>query len=179
MNPTPWDDPNSPRDPIAPLFRATQPPEPTPERWADTLARIEAALPAQPRPRYRPRLWRLTGGGLALLGAVAAGLCALLLTRPAGVPQPSNPAARSRVAEDSFPVLAEDEVTIISVSPETGEEMHLVVGAPPLPGGQPLALAGPDDVTVEKIEYDQGMNTRYRADGASAPMIVTEDRSGR
>jgi anti-sigma factor RsiW len=147
------------------LWLAAAAPEPAPEAWAGTLARIEASLPnpvpGRRRAASRPLVW---ASGVA----AAAVLLAVLLAQSLGpgLPRPDGAGANE---EETFPVASAEDVTIIGM--DAHDVGALVVGQPPVQEG-PLEMASRDDVKVLNVEpaWPDGPVARYEP-GNEIPMI--------
>lgn len=142
---------------LASMCQATTAPEPSPEAWAATLARVQAALPSvrEPRPARRParRVWRPA--------IAAAAVLFLSLLSYAMWP--------ARVVSSEGPLDLADAGDVFIICMDADDVEHLLIGQPPVCGA--LVLAGPDDVTLVHVEPVDGVVPGMRQDGA-APMRV-------
>lgn len=142
------------------LWQATTPSDPEKANWAATVARIHGGyLRARSRRVRRRRLVRF---GLA--GGWAAALLLVLWSPYAPGPAENPP------GEEPLPVVSQDEVEIVSL--RAADRASLVVGVPPV--AEPLVLAAPGDVAVDRVEPDaDGMVPDiHRDEGAVTTMIV-------
>jgi anti-sigma factor RsiW len=147
---------------LSDLWQAGGAPEPTAAAWAAVRGRIDRGLRVpvvRRRVLRRHALWV----GLALAATATAATVALMLpNRPTQlIPLPAAG------AEEPYPVAGSDEVTIISIE---RNRLTPVVGLPPL--REPLALLAADEVKVESIEAEEGMQPHVAGDADSPPMIV-------
>lgn len=134
---------------LARLWQTAPIPQPPAEAWDRTLQRIKDRLPVDRR---------FPWGGLAGLGAAAAILVGLLL------PQWLGPRTQYRGEAMPFPVVAAQDVTIISM--DAADIDKLVVARPPVDLRE-IAFANHDDVRlIGPADAD------IRLEDWGAPMIV-------
>jgi hypothetical protein len=148
------------------LFLSTSPSEPREDAWQAALAEIQARLSPHKTIRHSSRRVLRWLSGLAATAALVA-VVVFATMRP--TPEQRNPNGEGTVSGPPFPVATDDDVAINSI--EDSDLDALVVGT--LPVRAPLALLNHDEVQVEHVIPDQGMNTRYVGDGPT-PMILAE-----
>jgi anti-sigma factor ChrR (cupin superfamily) len=137
------------------LWQAQAAPEPAPEAWDRTLARIESRLPAaaaRGRSRWRPWAWVLTAAAAALVVVLARPLWSPVVP-PGG-----------DIEEVPFPVADNSEVVILSM--DGNDVASLVVGHPPVQGE--IVLASHDEVEL----LDTGDWDMPRPERGVAPMVI-------
>jgi len=131
------------------LWRSHAAPEPSGAAWAGVLARVQSGLAAGPRTaaNRKGRTARLAW----LLAALSTAAAILLAMRPLFQPNaPPAVTAAEQEAEESFAVLADDEVEIMSIQAE--DTAALVVGEPPV--RDPVIMASAEDISLHNIEPD-------------------------
>jgi hypothetical protein len=145
------------------LYQSVWPPEPEENSWTAALHGIRSAIP-------EVRAWRRGSSPWLrfLLGvtAVAAVLGVVLLGRSWWA---SGPLPQPVVTEEPYPVVAAEDVTIISMDPH--DVAALVVGEPPVTGE--LVFAQPDDVRVIKCERCPRSGNLPHLKRGEVPMFVT------
>lgn len=152
---------------LAALYQSVGPPDPDEAAWNAVQARIhESILRGQSRHDRWPRLrW-------AIAGLIAASLLlGVLVMRPWGTTNGPAPVLESSArAEEPFPVVDADEVTIISM--DARDVAGLVVGTPPVWGN--LEFARPEDIHVIHCARCpvSGRMARLEQEG-EVPMFVT------
>jgi len=133
-------------------------PEPAPEAWNTTLARIEARLP---RPGVRPRPSR--GRWMAWTWVLSTSAAAVLLVVLSRLFWPGLLPLGGEGEEVPFPVTAGSEVVIISM--DANDVAALVVGHPPVQGE--IVLTSHDEIAL----LDWGTADFHPNEGG-APMVV-------
>ncbi|MFN4260950.1 MAG: anti-sigma factor family protein [Gemmataceae bacterium] len=156
------------------VCRVSAPPMPSEATWQAVLGGVESALapPAAtpavlPLPRRSRRRW-LIGG---VMTAAAAAVIAFILQQPA--PQsPAPPSTNEMAAWQPLPVVSASDVTIISM--HDADVDVLVIGAPPGPVEEPLALASASDINLERVEpdWDGSVAEIHWTEGPYHPMVL-------
>jgi anti-sigma factor RsiW len=138
--------------------------EPGEADWAVSLGRIQAVRLTPTQPALGQRLAWI---GVALT-ALAATVALVLLGDPARTPLKPQPVVIPAV--ERWSVASPTELEIISM--DAADASLLVIGEPPV--NEPLVLAGPGEIKLDKLEPDEDGMVPYFADsqGPDAPMIV-------
>lgn len=147
------------------LCQTTWPPEPDEATWNAALLRIHASVG---RASARPGRWRRALGVIVALGAAAAVLAIVLLTRS---PRPTNEVAvPKQTVEEPFPVAEDADVSIVSM--DARDLDAIVVGEPPVAGDVEFARA--EDIRVIRCDRcpKSGRMARLEQDG-EVPMFVS------
>jgi hypothetical protein len=145
------------------LFLSVGPSEPEEGAWTAALNGIRAAIPNRRGWRRAPSPWSRLVLGMA---AAAAVLCLALIGRSWWL---SGPLPQPVLMEEPYPVVAAQDVTIISMDPH--DVAALVVGEPPVTGE--LVFAQPDDVRVIKCERCPHSGNLPHLKRGEVPMFVT------
>lgn len=144
------------------LYQSANPPEPEEAVWNSVHSRIAGSLVRGGSPR---RWWVIAAG------SVAAAILAVLLARPMW--SPSVPVPDPEIVqhvEEPFPVVDEDDVSIISM--DARDVAALVVGEPPV--GDEIEFARPEDIRVIRCERCPYSGRQARLEpGSEVPMLVT------
>ena len=146
------------------LWRATQPADPTEFEWALAARRCGDAR------HRRQRFWHRFAPPRLNLQAAATMACAatLLLAIILGPLPPQQRPAPATVPVEVFPVLAPDDVEIISVDP--ADSGRLVVGEPPL--REPLVPVASRDVYFTSLGPPDMHGAGPRLRGDFFPVVV-------
>lgn len=141
--------------------------EPAEADWAATLGRIQAACVTPTRPAVRQRLAWI---GVALTALAATLALALFRDSPRRPGTRVQPQLVVVPAVERLPVATATEVEIISM--DAADAALLVIGEPPV--NEPLVLAAPGEIKLDKMEPDEDGMVPHFADsqGPDAPMIV-------
>jgi anti-sigma-K factor RskA len=147
---------------LARLWKAAAPIEPEGAKWATVLARVESGLRSHSLPLWRSQLIRM--------GAAAALAAAVMLLVCRHRPEPTEGPVRGEL----LAVVSPDDVDILSL--RAADRVTLVVGVPPVT--EPLVLASPRDVELERIEPDgDGVIPDIHMDEKSDTAMIVAPRS--
>ncbi|HWG47420.1 MAG TPA: hypothetical protein VN688_31945 [Gemmataceae bacterium] len=145
------------------LYQSVSVPQPEEAAWTATLTRIASGS----RLRVKPALRRKRLGAILSLTAAAA-LVAVLLARSWWTGQ-SSTQPQPQLAEEVFPVVEADDVTIISM--DARDVAALVVGEPPISGDLEFVQAA--DIRVIKCQRCPKCGNVPRLAQGAVPMVVT------
>jgi hypothetical protein len=143
------------------LYAGAPLPEPSPEAWSRTLARVQSSLTPRPAGRHRPA-W------VFFAGLAAAVLVAVFAARSWWGGGPADPDTADFLPPDEpFPVAGAHEYKIVSVNPQDADRL---IADPPLLGKVEFATAA--DVRLESSGPQAADGWRGRMEEGNVPMIV-------
>jgi hypothetical protein len=150
---------------VARAWDVTRPREPDEDSWSAALAVIQDRIQAERLLLPRRRLpWRWLVG---LAAAIAAAVVLILANRTPG-PGPTRP-YDSTNGEAAFQVASADDVEITSFADADSDDV-LLVGHPPV--REPMLLLAHDEIRLEEMTPEPGMNPRFDGEQGAPPMIV-------